>query len=109
MENINILINGYSFKKILGKLYCDLLLTYKSKNVFLTKRIGRKNIDDIKTNEILITIEIKLLNKLSHKNIMKLEKTMKTKKHYYIVMEYCNEGSLRENLENTKLNLENLS
>ena len=46
---------------------------------------------------------MKLLSKISHKNIIKYETALKTKIHYYIIMEYCNGGTLRENLEKYKI------
>ena len=43
--------------------------------------------------------EIIILQHLKHPNIAKYEDVKKTKKHFYIVMEYCNGGELSQALE----------
>ena len=43
--------------------------------------------------------EIIILQNLKHPNIVKFEDVKKTKKHFYIVMEYCNGGELSKALE----------
>ena len=43
--------------------------------------------------------EIIILQNLKHPNIVKYDDVKKTKKHFYIVMEYCNGGELSKALE----------
>ena len=47
--------------------------------------------------------EISILRKLKHPNIIKLYDIKKTKKHFYLVTEYCNRGELKNALENYQL------
>ena len=104
MEDTNLKIKDYSLKKIIDKYeYGELLLTIKFSNIFLTKRIKREKLDDDVAYKNYIRDEINILSKISHKNIIKYETALKTKIHYYIIMEYCNGGTLRENLEKYKI------
>ena len=43
--------------------------------------------------------EIIILQYLNHSNIIKFYEVKKTKKYYYIVMEFCNGGELSKALE----------
>jgi len=51
---------------------------------------------------------ISVLQYLNYPNIIKFKEVKKTKKNFYIFMEYCNGGKLSETLENYKKNLESL-
>ena len=91
MEDIDLFVGDYESKKIIDKYeYGELLLTYKSQNIFLTKRIKKKKLDDKVAYKNYVINEIDILNKISHKNIIKLKKLFVAKRHYYIIMEYCN-------------------
>ena len=43
--------------------------------------------------------EIKILKYLDHPNIIKLYNIKKSKKHFFLIFEYCNGGTLLETLE----------
>ena len=43
---------------------------------------------------------ITVLQYLNYPNIIKIKEIKKTKKNFYIFMEYCNGGNLSETLEN---------
>ena len=47
--------------------------------------------------------EIIIIQFLSHKNIIKFEGVLKTKKKFFIITEYCNGGTIRENIEKYKI------
>jgi serine/threonine protein kinase len=47
-----------------------------------------------------LTNEIVILQNLNHLNIVKFKEVKKTKKNFYIIMEYCNGGELSKILEN---------
>ena len=49
-----------------------------------------------------LNFEVSALSTLNHKNIIKLIDIKKTKKHYYIIFEYCNGDSLKSCLEKYK-------
>ena len=68
------------------------------KRKLATKKLERDQIEGTEAIKYL-TNEIKILNKLNHPNIAKFESVKKTKKHFYIVMEYCNGGELSKALE----------
>ena len=59
------------------------------------KKIDREYADLPQVSKYLKN-EIAILRELNHKNIVKLEDVKITKKHYYLVMEYCNGGSLSD-------------
>ena len=50
--------------------------------------------------------EINILQSLKHPNIVKYDDIKKTKKHFYIVMDYCNGGELSEALEKYQIKME---
>ena len=68
------------------------------KRKLATKKLERDQIEGTEAIKYL-TNEIKILHKLNHPNIAKFESVKKTKKHFYIFMEYCNQGELSKSLE----------
>ena len=65
---------------------------------YATKELDREEIDSSEAKKYLIN-EIRILQSLNHPNIVKFVDIKKTKKHYYIMMEFCNGGELSKNLE----------
>ena len=65
---------------------------------YATKELDREEIDSSEAKKYLIN-EIRILQSLEHPNIVKFIDLKKTKKHYYIMMEFCNGGELSKNLE----------
>jgi len=65
---------------------------------YATKVYDRQTVE--KAGDLLryIKTEATILKNLNHPNIVKLKEVKKTKKHYYIVMEFCNGGELSANL-----------
>ena len=47
--------------------------------------------------------EIEIMQRLVHPNIIKFESIKKTKKNYYLIIEYCNGGELSKALEKYKV------
>ena len=72
-----------------------------SKEYYATKKIDRKNADRPEVKRYF-TNEIKLLRSLKHNKIIRLVDLKQTPSHYYIVMEYCNGGSLLSCLNKNK-------
>ena len=77
--------------------------TFKSKKkgsdkIYATKKMELDIIEKIPGIKEFIDNEIYILNKIRHPNIVKLYEVKKTKKHMYLIMEYCNGGSLYNNL-----------
>ena len=69
---------------------------------YATKMYDREKIQQNPSLYNYLKGEIAILNKLDHPNIIKLKDVKVTKKHYYIVMEYCNGGELQEVLNKYK-------
>ena len=98
------LLDEYTLTQFLGKgTFGEVYLTSKKNSNFLfaTKRMSKDFVEDPKYIKYFNN-EISILNKLFHKNIVKLEALKKTKNHYYVIMEYCNGGTLTECLEKYK-------
>ena len=95
------IVDNLILEKCLGKgSFGEVYLTTKkgSNQKFATKKFER---DLIENNEAMkyLKNEIIILQNLKHPNIVKFEDVKKTKKHFYIVMEYCNGGELSKALE----------
>ena len=98
------MIDELTLLKFLGKgSYGEVYLTKKEgkSELFATKKMDRKFADQPQVSKYLKN-EISILRELKHKNIVKLEDVKVTKNHYYIVMEYCNGGSLSDCLKKYK-------
>ena len=72
-----------------------------SKEYYATKKIDRKKADRPQVRTYFIN-EIKILKELNHRKIVKYYDLKQTKSHYYIIMEYCNGGSIKSCLEKYK-------
>ena len=64
---------------------------------FATKKLDREELG--KEALKYLKNEIQILQQLKHPNIVKFESIKKTKKHFYLIMEYCNGGELSGALE----------
>ena len=91
-------IDDLTLLKCLGKgSFGEVFLTTKegSNELFATKKMDKEYADSPKVSKYLKN-EIAILKELKHKNVIKLEEVKTTKNHYYLVMEYCNGGSLSD-------------
>ena len=98
------LLDDYILTKFIGKgTFGEVYLTEKKNEglLFATKRMSKDYVENPKYIKYFNN-EISILRKLNHKNIVKLESLKKTKNHYYVIMEYCNGGTLTECLEKYK-------
>ena len=98
------IVDNLTLMKRLGKgSFGEVFLTSKkgSTELFATKKMDRKYADSPGVRKYFIN-EISILKEVSHPNIVRLDQLKQTKDHYYIVMEYCNGGSLTECLNNYK-------
>ena len=96
-----IMIDDLTLLKMLGNgSYGEVFLTSKKgkSELFATKKMDRKYADQPNVSKYLKN-EISILRELDHVNIVKLEDIKITKNHYYLVMEYCNGGTLSECLK----------
>ena len=98
------IIDNLTLMKRLGKgSFGEVFLTSKkgSTELFATKKMDRKYADSPGVRKYFVN-EISILKEVNHPNIVKLDQLKQTRDHYYIVMEYCNGGSLTECLNNYK-------
>ena len=96
------IIDNYILEKCIGKgAFGEVYLTSvkgDSNKKLATKKLERSEIEGTEALKYLKN-EIQILQKLNHPNIVKFDSIKKTKKHYYIVMEFCNGGELSKALE----------
>ena len=107
-------VDNLILEKLLGRgAFGEVYLTrIKGDNkVYATKVYDRERIEQkehYKNGEesdslVYLKNEIYILHSLNHPNIIKLKEVKKTKKHFYIVTEFCNGGELREALDKYQL------
>ena len=94
-------LENYELETCLGKgAFGEVYLTSKAgdSKKYATKKMDREEIEQGDAMKYLRN-EIVLLQYLNHPNIVKFQEVKKTKKHFYIIMEYCNGGELSKALE----------
>ena len=94
------LVDDLILGKSLGKgSFGEVFLTKKVNGTqkYATKRMDRAEYEKPENNKRLMN-EISILRKINHPNIVKLIEVKKTRSHIYIVTEFCNGGSLTDNL-----------
>ena len=97
-------LDDYVLEKFLGKgTFGEVYLTKKRNSNFLyaTKRMDKALVEDVRYKKYFVN-EISILKKLFHKNIIRIQEFKMTTNHYYIIMEYCNGGSLTQCLKKYK-------
>ena len=95
-------VDNLILEKCLGKgTFSEVYLTTieGDNDLYATKKYDREEIERVPDLLRYLKSEIIILNELSHPNIIKLRDSKKTKKHFYLVMEYCNGGNLKIVLE----------
>ena len=99
------IVDNLTLEERLGKgAFGEVYLTTKKgvdNKKFATKKFDRDVIEKGEAMKYLKN-EIIILQYLNHPNIAKFEEVKKTKKHFYIVMEYCNGGELSQALAKYK-------
>ena len=99
------IVDNLTLEKRLGKgAFGEVYLTTKKgvdNKKFATKKFERDVIEKGEAMKYLKN-EIIILQYLNHPNIAKFEEVKKTKKHFYIVMEFCNGGELSQALAKYK-------
>ena len=96
------IVDDLTLEKLIGKgAFGEVYLTSKKgddKKKYATKKIERAQVEKGEGFKYLKN-EIVILSYLKHPNTAKFVEVKKTKKHYYIVMEFCNGGELSKALE----------
>ena len=94
-------VDNLILEKCLGKgAFGEVYLTKRKgeNQCYATKKYERDQIENTEAFRYLKN-EISILQSLNHPNIVKFVDIKKTKKHFYIVMEFCNGGELSDALE----------
>ena len=98
-------LENYELDKFLGSgAFGEVYLTSKKgdSRKFATKKLDREQMEKEEGAMKYLRNEIVILQFLNHPNIVKFEEVKKTKKHFYIIMEYCNGGDLTGAIEKYK-------
>ena len=96
----NLILEQPLGKGSFGQVY---LSRFKDGNtIYATKVYDREKLENTGAMKYL-TEEITIMNELNHPNIVKFVNVKKTKRHFYIVMEFCNGGELEKDLEKYQL------
>jgi len=98
-------VDEYHLEKLIGKgAYGDVYYTTKkgSNIPYATKRMKRETVENQNYIKYFIN-EVSILKEIYHKNIVRLEALKKTSNNYYIIMDYCNGGTLRDNFNRYKM------
>ena len=95
------IIDNYILVRYIGKgVFSEVFLSQMkgdNSKKFATKKLERSFIEKSEAIKYLKN-EVLILKKLNHPNIVKIESIKKTKKHFYIIMEFCNGGKLSDAL-----------
>jgi len=93
-----LLIDDYKLEYKLGSgSFADVYYTTRknSKEIFATKRVEKaKALSDKMKNYFLNEVDI--LKNTNHKNIIKLYEIKNSQKNFYLIMEFCNGGTLQD-------------
>ena len=96
----NLILEQPLGKGSFGQVY---LSRFKDDNtIYATKVYDREKLEGTEAMKYL-TDEIMIMNELNHPNIVKFVNVKKTKRHFYIVMEFCNGGELEKVLAKYQL------
>ena len=90
-------IGDYLIQEVLGdggfaKVYLGMHIPTKERVAI--KVIDKEELFSEEENKKRLLLEISILKKVRHKNIIKLYEIMETPQTIYLVMEYCNSGEL---------------
>ena len=94
----------HKFERIGKGSYSVVYKGYNNKHKKNTYAIKEINIEVNSSNIERFYLEIELMRRLNHKNIIKLYDTVQNEKYIYIIMEYCKYGDLRDFLKSKPLN-----
>ena len=100
MQIDNLILEKCLGKGAFGEVYLTQIVG--SNKFYATKKYERDKIENTEAMKYLKN-EIAILQTLNHPNIVKFEDIKKTKRHFYIVMEFCNGEELSKALEKYRL------
>jgi len=96
------MIDEYKLEKKLGSgSYGDVYYTTKKNSnlIFATKKLNKKRTMSPSHKSYFLN-EIEILKTTDHENIIKLHEFKNSENNFYMIMEYCNGGSLQDYFNN---------
>lgn len=102
MQVDNLILEKSLGKGNFGEVYLTRIKG-DNNNIYATKIYDRERLQNNPAQLNYLNTEINIMHSLHHPNIVKFAQVKKTKKHFYIVMEFCNGGELSDALEKYKL------
>ena len=94
-------LENYTLENCIGKgMLTEVYLTSKKDEPkkYVTKMWKREEIENSEYRKYLNN-SIIILKNLNHSNIIKIQDIKKSKKHYFVMLEFCNGGDLSKALE----------
>lgn len=109
MESKNKLPSVNAWKEVSGYIFYDMIGKGRFGEVFFAKKensekefaIKSQTKEKIKADEQYLSAlkqEIDILKKTKHQNLVGMHNFLVSKNHYHIVMDFCNQGDLKQNL-----------
>ena len=98
---MNMKLENYTLENCIGKgMLTEVYLTSKKDDPkkYVTKMWKREDIDNSEY-KMYLNNSIIILKNLNHSNIIKIKDIKKSKKHYFVMLEFCNGGDLSKALE----------
>ncbi|KAL4475854.1 hypothetical protein ABPG73_002055 [Tetrahymena malaccensis] len=100
------IINGYEIFEILGKgSFGQVFKAKKNGKIYALKLLDLHMIKQ-RNIERFVSNEINLMKKMNHKNIVKIYETFQTTSVIFLVLEYCNQGTLLSYISKKKPKVE---
>ena len=89
--------------KIAEGSYGEVFLATKksSPTIYAVKKVEKRKIKGQKMNEYFLN-EVEILRKMKHENIIKLEEIKSTHNSIFLITDFCNGGTLQDNLTKFK-------
>ena len=99
-------IGKYLLPKILGKgNYSTVWLAIDNtdKKLYACKQIVKSNIQQSKQLEKLLNNEVSIMQTINHPNLLHMYEKYVSDNHYYLIMDYCNQGDVEKYMEDRKI------
>ena len=100
-------IGNYILESELGEGQFGKVFKGREKNtkaLYAIKRIDKKKINANPLLPGLLSTEIKIMQEIEHPNILHCFEVIESKTHYYLVLNYCNQGDLENYMREKHLN-----
>lgn len=99
LTNNGIKIGKYVLTKKIGSGNFSnvwIALDTQTNKIYACKQITKKSIDTSVQMKKLLQNEVGVMHKINHPNIIHLHEQYVSENHYYLIMDYCNQGDLEK-------------